>query len=130
MIVISSGPTGSGKTTAEQFLAKRLVNCAEFESSICLRSALRWLLAIPYESDPFSPENKDKPMQELNGISPKTAMTALAEDYMIPQFGAAIFGEVIVRQMTKSIWSHATITGLGTDIDAFTLMQSFTGMQF
>lgn len=97
---------------------------------MCLRSALRWLLAIPYESDPFSPQNKDKPMKELNGVSPRKAMITLAEDYMKPLFGPAIFGEVIVRQMSKSIWSHAIISGIGFDIEAYTVMQSHRGKQF
>lgn len=129
MIIFINGPPGSGKTTAASFLSTRLINCAEFESSMCLRSALRWLLAIPFESDPFSPQNKDQPMQELNGISPRTAMIALAEDYMKPVFGKAIFGEVMARQMSKAIWSHAIVSGIGFDIEAYTIIQAFKGRQ-
>lgn len=129
MIVFINGPPSSGKTTAARFLSSRLKNCAEFESSMCLRGALRWMLAIPYGSDPFSPQNKDLPMQELNGLTPRQAMIKLAQDYMKPLFGDDVFGHVVVRHMAGAIWSNAIVSGLGFDLEALVIVKAFKGYQ-
>lgn len=130
MIVIINGPSGSGKTTAARFIAKHLINCAEFESSMCLRRAVRDMLAIPYSANPFDPIVKDSPMAELNNRTPREIMIKLAEDFMKPLFGFDVIGKVIVRQMAQGIWTHAIVSGLGFDMEALAIIEAFKGKQF
>lgn len=130
-IVLLNGPARSGKDTLGNALVKTLepdqgeygrARVMTFKFANLLKRMTHGLFDMGHILPSGLEDRKDKPMEELFGITPRQAYIAVSEKLIKPVYGVEFFGKRLADVITTADVRYAIITDSGFAAEAKALM--------
>lgn len=103
-VIILNAPPGAGKDTIGRMIAEKYecdLFCFKqpmFDIALAMLGSNRFSIFMDAYDDR---ERKEKPLDILNGKSPRQFMIWISEDVIKPQFGADYFGRRVAEEVRK-----------------------------
>lgn len=103
-IVLFNGPARSGKDTATNAVVEAISGATAFKFSQVVKEGTHVALGLPAFHAGFEAQ-KDMPLPEFYGLTPRQAYIAHSEIYMKQVYGNDIFAKLAVQQFRSRVWS-------------------------
>lgn len=132
-VIMFNGPPASGKDTAGLFVLEEYNNVRIVKFADPLKQAVAAMFGLSFETvrrlETIGSQDKNKPMDALNGLSWRQALIWMSEDCMKPKFGKAIFGELMAQRLHAPTSCELTvITDCGFAAEVFPVLDEMGAM--